>query len=137
MREDLPVGGVPAAGPVPASYLFKLTCRSFRSIQGGIMEQRFEGTPQATIRVEGRRLVRSEVTNDWGLRLQWEIRRNGQVVATVNARPDLAYEHADTAAGEYSVVLQMWRYVNYRKNPQGEFIDSRFIDISNRVTFTI
>ena len=101
------------------------------------MEQRFEGTPQATIRVEGRRLIRSDVTNDWGLRLQWEIRRNGQVVATVNARADLAYEHNDTAPGEYTVVLQMWRYVNYAKNPQGEFTQSRFIDISNRVTYTI
>lgn len=101
------------------------------------MEQRFEGTPQATIRLEGRRLIRSDVSNDWGLRLQWEIRRNGTVVATVNARADSAYEHPDTAPGEYTVVLQMWRYVNYRKNPQGEFTDSRFIDISNRVTYTI
>lgn len=101
------------------------------------MEQRFEGTPQAAIRLEGRRLIRGEVTNDWGLRLQWEIRRNGQVVATVNARADVSYEHPDTAPGEYAVVLQMWRYVNYRKNPAGEFIDSRYIDISNRVTYTI
>ena len=101
------------------------------------MEQRFEGRPQATIRVEGRRLIRSEVTNDWGLRLQWVIRRNGQVVAVVNARADLAYEHADTAPGEYSVVLQMWHYINYAKNPQGEFTQSRFIDISNTVTYTV
>ncbi len=101
------------------------------------MEQRYEGTPLATIRVEGRRLVRTEVSNDWGLRLQWEIRRNGQVVAVVNARPDVSYEHPDTAAGEYTVVLQMWRYVNYAKNPQGEFTQSRFLDISNRVTYTI
>src|ERR1051325_1085922 len=98
------------------------------------MEQRFEGTPQATIRVEGRRLTRSEVSNDWGLRLQWEIRRNGQVVAVVNARADLAYEHPDTAPGTYEVVLQMWHYVNYNKKPQGKFPASRFVDISNRVT---
>jgi hypothetical protein len=101
------------------------------------MEQRFEGTPQATIRVEGRRLIRGEVSNDWGLRLQWEIRRNGQVIATVNARADLTYEHADTAPGEYSVVLQMWHYINYAKNPQGEFTQSRFINISNVVTYRI
>jgi hypothetical protein len=101
------------------------------------MEQRFEGTPQAAIRLEGRRLIRSDVSNDWGLRLQWEIKRNGQVVATVNARPDAAYEHPDTAPGEYEVVLQMWRYVNYAKNPQGEFTQSQFITISNRVTYTI
>ncbi len=102
------------------------------------MEQRFDGTPPtAAIRLEGRRVIRGDVSNDWGLRLQWEVRRNGQVVATVNARPDAAYEHMDTAAGEYAIVLQMWKYVNYRKNPQGEFVDSRFIDISNRVTYTV
>ena len=51
---------------------------NFMRIPGGIVvEQRYEGTPEASIRLEGRRLVRSEVTNDWGLRLQWEIRRNG------------------------------------------------------------
>ena len=101
------------------------------------MEQRFEGTPVATIRLEGRRLIRSDVSNDWGLRLQWEIKRNGQIVATVNARPDAGYEHPDTAPGEYEVVLQMWHYVNYAKNPQGEFTTSRFVPVSNRVTFTI
>jgi hypothetical protein len=101
------------------------------------MEQRFEGTPQATVSLDGRRLTRSEVANDWGLRLHWEIKRNGQVVATVNARTGLIYEHADTAPGNYEVVLQMWRYVNYAKNPQGEFTASRFIDVSNRVTYTI
>jgi hypothetical protein len=101
------------------------------------VEQRYEGTPQATIRLEGRRLIRSDVTNDWGLRLQWVIKRNGQVVATVNARPDVAYEHPDTAPGAYEVVLQIWRYISYAKNPAGEFTASRFLDISNRVTYTI
>lgn len=101
------------------------------------MEQRFDGTPQAAIRLEGRRVIRGDVSNDWGLRLQWEIRRNGQVIATVAARADTSYQHADTTPGNYEIVLQMWKYVNYRKNPAGEFIDSRFIDISNRVTYTI
>ena len=101
------------------------------------MEQRFEGTPQAAIRLEGRRLIRGDVSNDWGLRLQWEIKRNGQVVATINARSDASYEHPDTAPGEYEVVLQMWHYVNYTKNPQGEFTQSRFVTVSNRVRYTI
>jgi hypothetical protein len=106
--------------------------------QGGlIMEQRYDGTPLAAIRLEGRRIIRNDVSNDWGLRLQWEIKRNGQVVATPNARPDMSYELVDTAPGNYEIVLQMWRYVSYAKNPQGEFTASRFIDISNRVTITI
>jgi hypothetical protein len=111
---------------------------AFRTFSGGrSMEQRFEGTPQAAIRLEGRRVIRNDVTNDWGLRLQWEIKRNGQVVATPNARLESSYELVDTAPGNYEVVLQIWRYVSYAKNPQGEFTASRFIDISNRVTITI
>ena len=49
------------------------------------MDQRFEGTPQAEIRLEGRKLVRGDVANDWGSQLLWEIRRNGQVVATAES----------------------------------------------------
>lgn len=101
------------------------------------MEQRFDGTPRAEIRLEGRRVIRTEVTHDWGLRLQWEVRRNGQVIATPNARVSTTYEHPDTAPGTYEIVLQMWKYVDYRKNPQGEFVNSRFQDISNKVTYTI
>ena len=84
-----------------------------------------------------RQVTRDEVTGDWGLRLQWEVRRNGQVIATPNARAEQIYEHPDTTPGTYEIVLQMWRYVDYRKNPNGEFIASRFLDISNRVTYTI
>ena len=101
------------------------------------MEQRYEGTPEATIRLEGRRLIRTEVTNDWGLRLQWQIKRNGQVVATPNARTGLEYELTETTEGNYEIVLQMWKYINYRKNADGEFTQSQFIDVSNRITHTI
>lgn len=83
------------------------------------MEQRFEGTPKAAIFLRDRRVIRTEVSNDWGLRLQWEIRRDGQVVATPNARPEMSYDLADAKPGNYEIVLQMWYYVNYAKNPAG------------------
>jgi hypothetical protein len=101
------------------------------------MEQRFEGHPKAILTLTGRRVSRTEVVNDWGLRLQWEVRRNGQVIATPNARLDTSYEHPDTAAGNYEIVLQMWHYVNYAKNPAGEFTQSRFVNVSNPVTYTL
>ncbi len=101
------------------------------------MEQKFEGSPRAAVRLEGRRVIRSEVTNDWGLRLQWEVRRNGKAIATPPARADVSYEHPDTTPGSYEIVLQMWKYVDYRKNAKGEFLNSRFVDISNKVTYTI
>jgi hypothetical protein len=104
---------------------------------GNFMEQRFEGKPQAKIHLEGRKVVRTDVVNDWGLRLQWEIRRNGRVIATPNARVHMSYLHEDVTPGMYEIVLQMWRYVNYAKNAQGEFVNSQFIDISNCVSYTI
>ena len=100
------------------------------------MDQKFEGTPQAEIRLEGRQVIRGDVTNDWGVRLQWQIKRDGEVIATPPARADMAYEHPDQTPGKYEVVLQMWKYVNYRKK-NGEYIDSKFIDISEPVSYTI
>ena len=101
------------------------------------MEQKFEGSPAAEIRLDGRKVTRGDVTNDWGLRLQWEVKRDGQVVATPPARADLSYEHADATAGNYEIVLQMWKYVDYKKDKDGNFTNSKFIDISNRVSYTI
>jgi len=101
------------------------------------MDQKFEGQPQAEIRLEGKKVVRSEVTHDWGLRLQWQVKRDGKLIATPPARADLSYEHPDQTPGKYDVVLQMWKYVNYKKNKDGEYTESKFIDISNTVSYTV
>ena len=101
------------------------------------MDQKFEGTPKAEISLDGRKLSRGEVTNDWGLRLQWQVKRDGKVIATPPARAESRYEHPDKTPGKYEIVLQMWKYVNYKKNKQREFFSSKFIDISNTVTYTI
>ncbi|MBI3866295.1 MAG: hypothetical protein HY290_30820 [Planctomycetia bacterium] len=102
------------------------------------MDQKFDGTvPHAEIKLEGRRVSRSEVTHDWGLRLQWEIRRDGKVVATPPARLEASIELTDTTPGTYEIVLQMWKYVDYKKNPEREFINSKFVDISNKVSFSV
>ena len=101
------------------------------------MEQKFDTAPHADIRLEGRRVIRGDVTNDWGLRLQWEVRRDGKVIATPAARTDVSYEHPETTPGKYEVVLQIWKYVDYKKTPAGEFVNSRFVDISSKVSYTI
>ncbi len=101
------------------------------------MEQKYEGTPQAEIRLEGRRVFRGDVAGDWGLRLQWEVKHNGKVVATPAARADVSYEHPDATPGAYEIVLQMWKYVDYTKTPDGQFVKSQFIDVSNKVSYTI
>lgn len=99
------------------------------------MDQKFEGTPHAELRVEGRKVVRTAVTDDWGLRLQWKVTRDGKVVETPNARVTETYE--PTEPGKYEVVLQMWKYVSYKKNAQREFVDSKYVDVSNAVEFTV
>ena len=106
------------------------------------MDQVFEGAPKAEIRLEsknlaGRKFVRSDVTHDWGSRLQWQISRNGKVIATPAARAEHSYEHQDKTPGQYEIVLQMWKYVNYKKNKEGEFTESKYIDISNKIAFKI
>lgn len=101
------------------------------------MEQRFEGNPRAVIQLQGRRVTRGDVANDWGLKLQWVVRRNGEVIATENARAEPSFECAESLPGTYEIVLQMWRYVDYRKDANGEFVNSRFVDVSNKVSYSI
>ena len=101
------------------------------------MDQVFEGTPKAEIRLEGRKVIRGDVSNDWGSKLQWQISRDGKVIATVAARIDPAYEHLEKIPGKYEVILQLFKYINYKKNAKGEYTESKFIDISNKVSYTV
>lgn len=101
------------------------------------MDQVFEGTPKAEIRLEDRKVIRGDVSNDWGSKLQWQISRDGKVIATVAARIDAAYEHPEKTPGKYEIVLQLFKYINYKKNAKGEYTESKFIDISNKVGYTV
>jgi hypothetical protein len=96
------------------------------------MDQVFEGTPAAEIRLEGRRAVRTEVSNDWATRLQWRVSRDGQVLARPQARLEPAYEHPDQTPGTYEIVLEMWKYEGYKSGCQGQYIE-----VSNKVSYTI
>ena len=101
------------------------------------MEQKYEVQPLAQITLDGRRVTRTDVTHDWGLRLQWQISRDGKVIATPFARLEPSYEHPEATPGKYEIVLQMWKYVDYKKDANGEFVNSKFVDISNKVEYTI
>ena len=96
------------------------------------MDQVFEGTPKVEIRLQGRKVTRGEVSNDWGSRLQWRISRDGKVLATPPARVETSYEHADGAPGVYEVVLEMWKYEGFRAKDHGQFVE-----VSNKVTYKI
>ncbi len=101
------------------------------------MDQRFEGAPKATLRVEGRTVIRSSVTNDWGSQLLWQVRQNGTTIASANARTSESYQLANVAPGQYEVVLQMFKYEGYAKDASGKFTVSKFVDVSDPVFVTI
>lgn len=101
------------------------------------MDQKFEGTPKASLRVEGRTVIRTPVSNDWGSQLLWQVTRNGEPVARANARTGESYTLADAAPGQYEVVLQIFKYENYTKDAAGKFTVSKFVDVSDKVTVTV
>lgn len=101
------------------------------------MDQRFEGTPKAEIRLDGRKILRSDVVNDWGSHLVWEVRRNGTVIATHPARISDFYEITDPTPGQYEVVLQMFQYEGYEKDKDGKYTKSKFVEVSNKVAVTV
>jgi hypothetical protein len=101
------------------------------------MEQKFDATPKAELRLQGRTVTRGDVANDWGLQLLWVVKRDGKVIANPPARADYTYEHPDTTPGTYEIALEMFKYINYLKDPQGEYTQSKFVTISNSVTYTI
>ena len=89
------------------------------------------------MRLEGRRVTRTDVANDWGMMLRWVVSRDGKEIATAPARAEKSYEHPDKTPGKYEIVLQSWKYVNYTKDAKGEFTVSKFVAISNVVKYTI
>ncbi|QDU98205.1 hypothetical protein [Lignipirellula cremea] len=101
------------------------------------MDQVFEGEPHADIQLQGNSLQRSDVTQDWGSKLQWKITRDGKEVAVAAARVSPVYEHGLTEPGDYEAVLQLFKYVNYKKDKDGAYTESKFVDISNKVTFSV
>ncbi len=101
------------------------------------MEQKSEGTPKAALRLEGRKVIRGEVENNWGSRMQWKVSRDGKELAAAAAGIEPAFEHADATPGKYEVVLQMFKYVSYAKDKDGNFTTSKYVDISTPVTYTI
>ena len=105
------------------------------------MEQVSEGSPKAVLELNGTTVTRSEIADDWGSRMQWKVMRDGKQAANVTSPGEpleKTYEHPDKTPGKYEVVLQMFKYVNYKKDKAGgEYVDSKYVDISNVVAYTV
>jgi hypothetical protein len=103
------------------------------------MEQVFDLLPVAVLELDGKTVKRGDVSLDWGSRMQWKVTSNGKVAATVTAlRTETSFELTGPTPGKYEIVLQMFKYVNFKKTgPGGEYVDSKYVDISNTVSVTI
>ena len=103
------------------------------------VDQVFEGIPKVVIEVRDKAVLRGEIAGDWGSRMQWKVLRDGKPHALVTAlRIDRSYELTDAKPGKYEIVLQMFKYVDYKKDKAGgEYVNSKYVDVSNTVTITI
>lgn len=101
------------------------------------MEQKYDVLPRAELKLAGRRVTRSDIVGDWGLLLRWCVYRDGKLIASPPARADKSYEHLEATPGTYEIVLQTWKYVDYKKGADGEFTNSKFVEISNKVSYKI
>ena len=108
-----------------------------RENQTFFMDQKLEGTPSVEIKLEGRTVLRSEVQNNWGTRLQWRLLKEGKEIATGPVGPDSAFDLPDLQQGRYQVVVQQFHYVNYKKTPDGKFTDSKYVDICKPLDFSV
>lgn len=101
------------------------------------MDQKLEGTPSVEIKLEGRTLVRSDVQNDWGTRMQWRIAKEGKEVLTGVVGQDPSIDLPDLEPGKYQIVVQQFHYLNYKKSPEGKFTESKYVDICKPLEFTV
>src|SRR5262245_44699983 len=67
----------PPAKIAPQRPSHRKTPPRFRSL---VMEQKFDATPKAELRLRGRTVTRGDVANDWGLQLRWVVKRDGKVI---------------------------------------------------------
>jgi hypothetical protein len=89
--------------------------------------------PLATLTLQGARLSRSGVRDDPGFRLQYHFRKDGKMVAVVEARSRVTVVVPVKAAGTYTVVLELF-YPAYKG---GNLQKGQFKAVSNVVTFRV
>ncbi len=64
--------------------------------------------PRATLTLTDGKVTRSAVRDDSGFRLQFHFRKDGKTLATVEARAETSVALPSTAAGTYTVALELF-----------------------------
>ncbi len=89
--------------------------------------------PLATLKLEGTKFTRSELTDDPGFRLQYAFKKDGKPLTTVEARSNLSVEIPDKTPGNYSVVLELF-YPAYKGGTEQK---GQFKPVTEEINFQV
>src|SRR5262249_52237845 len=86
------------------------------------LEVKPELAPRASLSLADGRLVRTEVVNDPGFRLQLHVKKDGKTVAVVEARSESKFDLPAKDPGDYSATLELF-YPAYKggNDQKGQF----------------
>lgn len=89
--------------------------------------------PLATLKIDGAKIVRTDVADDPGFRLQYHFKKDGKTVGQAEARSSEALDVPQKEAGTYTVVLELF-YPGYKG---GTVQKGEFKPISNVLTYKV
>jgi hypothetical protein len=89
--------------------------------------------PLATLKIDGSKIIRTEVADDPGFRIQYHFKKDGKSVGQVEARSSEGLDVPQKEAGTYTVVLELF-YPGY-KGGTGQ--KGEFKPISNVLTYKV
>ena len=118
------------------SHLALAVCAALLSAQAGVAQPTYklgvkpDLTPHAVLQLEGSKVVRSEVQEDPGFRLQYHVMRDGKSLSVVEARTTSTIDLPAQGAGTYIVTLELF-YPGYKT---GTVQKGYFKAISNVLT---
>jgi hypothetical protein len=110
-----------------------------------------EAVPAATVKLEGRTVTRTKVTDDPGTRLVWRVakeyvdektRKAAKSEEEVDARATTTYTHADTGPGKYTITLEIFSTLKAGRNKDGYHTandprTSKLVPIAPAVSYVI
>jgi len=121
---------------MPRSHLALAACAALVFTQSSIAQPTYklgvkpDLTPHAVLQLEGGKVVRSEVQEDPGFRLQYHVMKDGKSLSVVDARTTSTIELPAQGAGTYIVTLELF-YPGYKT---GTVQKGNFKAISNVLT---
>jgi hypothetical protein len=91
-------------------------------------DAKVDDAPKAIVKLEGRTVTRSRISNDTGTRLVWRVireyvdektRQPAKAELEIDARPAPDYTHPEAAPGKYTITLELFLTARSGRNKDG------------------